>query len=359
MKILTIENKAAKLKLTEQVDKWSMDDLIQEIEKTYGAKAHAEGANFGDITNRIESAADTLEIEIHSPGGSVLDGYRLFNAINELKDRGVHVTANITLAASMASVIAMAADAIHMRKGARMMIHEASAGTHGNASEHQRTADLLESISDEIAGIYATRTGIPADEIRESMKKETWMDGKQAVALKFADSFDIDEKEKAKTKNAMNILDRLTSPSAPESLAHIESLQSDLASAQAELAETQGQLTTATESLEAVASEIVTLRASNESRLAELTEITAAHETAQAEIIALRAAVEVTKSAVAIQAAELLAATGHPAPVPASAEGEQASTKTLFQKYRELQKTDPSSASKFWDENESAIAIGL
>ena len=185
MKILQIENKAAKLKLTEQVDKWSMDELCQEIERVYGAQAHASGADFGEITNCIEAAADTLEIEIHSPGGSVLDGYRLFNSITALRARGVHVTAHVTLAASMASVIAMAADRIHMRKGARMMIHEASAGSHGNAAEHRNRAELLESISDEIAGIYAQRTGIPQDEIRASMKKETWMNGEQAVALKF------------------------------------------------------------------------------------------------------------------------------------------------------------------------------
>jgi ATP-dependent Clp protease, protease subunit len=359
MKILTIENKAAKLKLTEQVDKWSMDELIEEIDKTYGAKAAASGNFTGEITNCIENAADTLDIEIHSPGGSVLDGYRLYAAIKDLRARGVYVTANVTLAASMASVIAMAADRIHMRKGARMMIHEASAATMGDADTHRNRADLLESISDEIAGIYANRTGIPQDEIRESMKKETWMDGKQAVALKFADDFDTDEKEKGKTTKAMNILDRLTSPSAPEALEKIQSLEIDIANFQAEKLELENQLSTAKTALENVATEITELRASNESRLAQLELAEGRVEALQSELATLHGAAQVTEEKIAARAAELLAATGHPAPVAAGVEGSNTVTKTLFDQYRELQKSDPVAASKFWDEHESEIAKGL
>jgi ClpP class serine protease len=102
MTILTIENKAGKVRLNESINPDSMTRLIDEIGLVFGAKAAANGADFGEITNCIENAADSLELEIHSPGGSVLDGYKLYHALLELRGRGVFVTATInSLAASM------------------------------------------------------------------------------------------------------------------------------------------------------------------------------------------------------------------------------------------------------------------
>ena len=107
MEHLQIENKAARLKLNESVHKGSIDRLVEEIEQVFGARAAEAGIVTGEITNCIENAADTLEIEINSGGGSVLDGYVLYNAILDMRERGVEVTANVSLAASMASVIAI------------------------------------------------------------------------------------------------------------------------------------------------------------------------------------------------------------------------------------------------------------
>ena len=123
-------------------------------------------------------------IDIDSPGGSVFDGYTMFREIQSLRDRGVVVTATITgMAASMASVICMACDSIRMVPHGRMMIHDASNGAYGNAEAMRKMADLLDGISGDIAAIYADRTGKTVDAVRAMMKKETWMNAKDAKSL--------------------------------------------------------------------------------------------------------------------------------------------------------------------------------
>ena len=105
MNAIEITNKSGKIRLNDVVVKPVIDQLIDEIGKLFGAKAVADGADFGEITNCAENAIDTLEIEINSPGGSIFDGYTIYNEIRSLRDRGVEVTATIIgMAASMASV---------------------------------------------------------------------------------------------------------------------------------------------------------------------------------------------------------------------------------------------------------------
>ena len=170
--IIQIENKGGKVKLNEQVTQDSIKRMIDEIGRLFGAKAVAEGADFGEIMNSAENAVDVLELEINSPGGSVFDGYTIYQEIKSLRDRGVTVNATITgMAASMASVICMACDKISMVKHGRMMIHDASSMTQGNAEQLRKTADLLDGISENIAEIYADKTGMDKEEIREISKK--------------------------------------------------------------------------------------------------------------------------------------------------------------------------------------------
>jgi ATP-dependent protease ClpP protease subunit len=329
MQILNIENKAAKVTLDEVVDGESMGQLMEEIGQVFGAQAFSNGLVEGEITNCIQNAADTLDIEIHSPGGSVLDGYKLYNELLALRERGVHVTAHITLAASMASVIAMAADKVVMKQGGRMMIHEASGGAHGNAHELATQAALLESISDEIAGIYAGKTGLDQGKVRDMMKDETWLSADEAVALGFADS-KFDTKKKTKS---MNILDRLTKPSDEEAIAKIEALENAAQAHDGEVQEFQAKLETAESALQEAATSIEAANASKvvaeeanialeakveelEAQVASLTEESEVAAEASAEVIEnLEEAVEVSKEVVDNRASEILAESGHPAPV--------------------------------------------
>lgn len=128
---------------------------------------------------------DTINLRIDSAGGGVFDGMAIYNQLKRHP-----ATVNVTvdgLAASIASVIAMAGESIEMGEGTQMMIHDASSIAWGNSSEMRRIADLLDSTSTDIAEIYARRTGRPVDEIRDLMRAETWMRARDAVDGKFAD----------------------------------------------------------------------------------------------------------------------------------------------------------------------------
>jgi hypothetical protein len=95
------------------------------------------------------------------------------------------------IAASAASIIAMAGDSIVMSRGAVMMIHDPSGMTMGTASDHQKSIDGLNAIADSMASVYAERTGRTIKAERQAMTNETWMTDEQAVAQGYADRLDL------------------------------------------------------------------------------------------------------------------------------------------------------------------------
>ena len=279
MNHLQIENKAAKVKLNDQVDKFSIDQVIEEINKTYGMKGVEDSFAIGEIVACAENAIDTLTVEIHTVGGSVFDGYRLFNSMQELRNRGVSVTARInTLAASMGSVIAMAADKIEIAANGRMMIHEASTAMAGDAEKMRQTANLLEGISDEIAAIYSMKTGKTQKEMRDLMKGETWMTAKQAVEMGFADEI-FDTKTKA-----MSILDRFKPDAALTE--KVIGLESAIVDAENQISELAANLATREGDLQNAVTELAEAKASNESISAKLAESEALLQSEKEAVIA-------------------------------------------------------------------------
>lgn len=310
MEHISIENKSGKVRLNESVNPDSMSRLIDEIDQVFGARAAAQGLVCGEITNCIENAADTLDIEIHSPGGSVLDGYKLYHAILNLRERGVHVTATInSLAASMASVIAMAADKIRMVKGGRMMIHEASQFVGGNAEELARAAKVLDEISGEIADIYAGRTGSPSAEMRALMKKETWMGAEEALKRKFIDEI-AGGKFDTKKNEMANILDRLTSPASAEAIAKIEALENAAQAHESQLSELNAKLSTAESALQEAATATAELRTSLTTATEKVTALEAKAATDAATILDLTEKASHTKEKVDLEAGRQVAALG-------------------------------------------------
>lgn len=133
-------------------------------------------------------SAKQINLRINSPGGNVFDGIAIYN---ELRRHPARVVAHVDgVAASIASVIAMAGDEIHMSQGAMLMIHNAWGIGIGDADELRKTADLFDKATDQIRGIYARRTGLSDNALRDLMDDETWMDGDEAVAKGFADETD-------------------------------------------------------------------------------------------------------------------------------------------------------------------------
>lgn len=128
--------------------------------------------------------AKNIRVVIDSPGGSVFDGVGIYNA---LRRHGAHVTTEVIgLAASAASLIALAGDDIEMNVGTELMIHQASTIAWDNADGMQKTVDALRSIDSSIVDIYVNQTNLPRDEIVQMMSAETWMTADDAVTKGFA-----------------------------------------------------------------------------------------------------------------------------------------------------------------------------
>jgi ATP-dependent protease ClpP protease subunit len=123
-----------------------------------------------------------VEVRINSPGGSVHDGLAIYNALRPRKPI-VYIDG---IAASIASLVAMAGARIIAAENALMMIHDPWCGTEGNSAAMRRTADLLDKHRDAMVGAYA-RTGIDAPALRELLAAETWMSADEALGLGFID----------------------------------------------------------------------------------------------------------------------------------------------------------------------------
>lgn len=147
----------------------------------------ADGATAKSVQSLLAQHANvaTIQVRINSPGGDVFEA----NAIRaQLQRHSAHVVVDVDgVAASAASVIAMAGDEIRMAEGSFMMIHEASGVTDGDATAHEKTAELLRSVTGEIAQLYARRSGRSVEEILPLMAAETWFTAQGAVDAGLAD----------------------------------------------------------------------------------------------------------------------------------------------------------------------------
>ena len=144
------------------------------------------GVSAKDFARDIKAlgSVGSITLRINSPGGSVFDGNAIYNLI---KKHPAKVTAYIDgLAASMASVIAMAADHIIMPSNALMMIHNPYTVSMGDSAELRKNADLLDAIKVTLLSAYG-RSMMSSEEISQMMDAETWLTGADAVEMGFAD----------------------------------------------------------------------------------------------------------------------------------------------------------------------------
>ncbi|MFV0385669.1 head maturation protease, ClpP-related [Paracoccus sp. (in: a-proteobacteria)] len=134
-----------------------------------------------------------VTVRINSGGGYSHEGIAVYNALTRHKGR-VRVEVD-AIAASAASVIAMAGDDIVMRRGAEMMIHDPSGITYGTAADHEQAVRRLDRHAASMVDIYADQSGEDPGTIREDMKAELWLSGDEAVARGYATATDEDEAE--------------------------------------------------------------------------------------------------------------------------------------------------------------------
>jgi len=126
-----------------------------------------------------------VTIRLNSAGGVATEGAAIHSAIAAHKGRKVIVVEGI--AASAASVIAMAGDEVVMSPGSLMMVHDPSGFTFGPITEHELSIRMLQALATSMAGIYAEKTGKTVAAARADMQAEIWMTPEEAVAAGYAD----------------------------------------------------------------------------------------------------------------------------------------------------------------------------
>lgn len=147
------------------------------------------------ISDLAKVSTKVLNVEISSPGGDVFAALAIYNA---LKGSGKEIVVKVMgVAASAASLVAMAGDKIIMPKNTFMMIHNPWSFAVGNADELRDTAATLDKIGAALLAIYAARTGMSEDEIKPLLAKDTWMTADEALASGFATEVVADVTAKA------------------------------------------------------------------------------------------------------------------------------------------------------------------
>ncbi|CXV84523.1 ATP-dependent endopeptidase clp proteolytic subunit [Staphylococcus aureus] len=139
-----------------------------------------------DVLTQLEFSDEDVDIIINSNGGNLVAGSEIYIHLRAHKGKvNVRITA---IAASAASLIAMAGDHIEMSPVARMMIHNPSSIAQGEAKDLNHAAETLEHVGQIMAEAYAVRAGKNKQELIEMMAKETWLNADEAIEQGFADS---------------------------------------------------------------------------------------------------------------------------------------------------------------------------
>lgn len=142
-----------------------------------GAKKFVEDLN--------QVKASQINVRINSPGGDVYEGNAIYNALRMHKAK-INVQID-GIAASIASVIAMAGDKIQIAENAMIMIHNPWTFALGNAAELRKVADTLDKAQITLLSSYKNKTGLTDDDLVPMLDAETWLTAKEALSYGFVD----------------------------------------------------------------------------------------------------------------------------------------------------------------------------
>ena len=135
--------------------------------------------------DELMSGSGNITVWINSPGGDCVAAAQIYNMLMDYKG---DVTVKIDgIAASAASVIAMAGTKVLVSPVSMLMIHNPMTAAFGNSDEMQKAIEMLSSVKDSIINAYEIKTGLSRAKLSHLMDAETWMDANKAVELGFAD----------------------------------------------------------------------------------------------------------------------------------------------------------------------------
>ncbi len=156
-----------------------------------------------DVTPRmfkeeLFSGSGPITIWINSPGGDCIAASQIYSMLMDYKDE---ITVKIDgIAASAASVIAMAGTKVKMSPTALIMIHNPSMSAFGERKDMEKAIDILNEVKESIINAYELKTGQSRTVLSHLMDSETWMNAKKAIELGFADEILEDEKKQVPTE---------------------------------------------------------------------------------------------------------------------------------------------------------------
>lgn len=163
----------------------------------YGDVGDGEKVDSGRVVSELLALSSTYQhiaVRINSRGGDVFEGMAIYNALRQADgDVKIYVDG---LAASIAAVIALCGKPLYMSPYAKLMLHNVSGGTYGNAEELRQVAAQMETLQGNLAEMIAKRCGMTADEVKTAYMdgSDHWIDAEDAVEMGLADGlFDIDE----------------------------------------------------------------------------------------------------------------------------------------------------------------------
>lgn len=147
----------------------------------------------------LEAEDGDVTVWINSPGGNVFAAAEIYTM---LKEYAGTVTVRIaSIAASAASVIAMAGDQVQMSPTALLMIHDPSTIAMGNAKDMEKAIETLNEVKESIINAYTAKTGLRHNKVAELMESETWMNAKKAFDLGFCDEILYESKKTEATED--------------------------------------------------------------------------------------------------------------------------------------------------------------
>lgn len=158
------------------------------------------GTQAKDFRAQLDAVeGNELVVEINSVGGDVMAGLGIYNMLRSWAKDGKTVTTRVTgVAASIASIIALAGDKREMPKNTFAMVHQASTFAVGTADDMRDAADTLDKVDGSLRGIYMDRMGVDEAKAKEIMAKDTWLTADESMDLGFATALIEDIKATAK-----------------------------------------------------------------------------------------------------------------------------------------------------------------
>lgn len=147
------------------------------------------------FSDELNAGNGNITVWINSPGGDVFAAAQIYNMLKSYKG---NVTVRIdSLAASAASVIAMAGDTVEMSPVAMLMIHNPSTIVAGNTADMQHAIEMLDEVKESILNAYEAKTGMRRNKLAALMDNETWLNAKKALELGFCDRILFSDSEEA------------------------------------------------------------------------------------------------------------------------------------------------------------------